>query len=982
MPNNVSKNNYQEQRQRSKAGARVFKSKKESEQEKLRRLEKQLAKASDLEDQLGALMSTNSKAQGDDNKPYRLRSHLCEVLSDVLISSPKLSLEKDCFQRLWRCCFYNPIRIWRQRVSREKRKRSPNLTTTQEGFKNFLSEAVTLYDFLILQYLSKLCPSSTQQDCSMTQQSKDTYTTYDRSQLEDTQYASQSTTAIIAEPAEQVEGVVHGLYKLYIFMGDLHRYAEAYNKAESNYLNASKLGPGLGNPYNQLAVVAFSKETYCVALYWYARSLLATHERFSTSSNNLERLFASNREFLREHGRNSGVPMVLSQASVASSHKGSGKNKNIKTNSSNNKNNSMLRAQKVAVSKSCLTHFVDLHYDLYLLKQQQSSKNTNLKVLDSNYHDQSRKNIRNVTASLKSLVQASGFSDSLLCKIVVINSFSLERAIDCPDTDALGGTVENLPLELGKELFYSLGLVLAEHTEGLLAKSLEKASMNKVAPSVRCLLPLEMMLDFCNLRLIQNGEKLHDDQKPAEIEFWKRVSQVANQVRNVLKGYQVVHGGTKDDSKGRIIGGSSTPHWTRIKEYQLLKGYRPFSIVNEEYLSNEDGLLDAIEAVDVLELTAPSQSQDTCAASTLSTSGGGGGGAQENVARLFRMIEVCDELASANSLAPLTSENGTYNYQQKNSSSSPGESLGDSDNNHINQEEIESQEENCGFVGDDDDDEAGDLIISTENRKETPTNGAPPQTMNRDGITIAPLSSTDVIEKPKPPLQPVEEPENGDDVVMAVVEEEKSSNPVIPSMLKPPPGFGVAPTQPAPNYSETTVNDKHMTAMTTNPTTNVTGFAYPPVASHGLDALDKVMQANATAATSSFLYQMPQQQQRSVEPVPSLMERSLYQNSPYPLETGRSNLPTSVEESTLIFGDMRTANPFAMEMPPSSFSVSSNNTRMTRNIHHGNPVSSIIPDFAAEVTNAPDDTKWLNSNLLNSLFMEDTSKTSNPWASK
>eukprot|EP00536_Pseudo-nitzschia_multiseries_P012012 jgi/Psemu1/290022/fgenesh1_pg.438_\ len=396
-----------------------------------------------------------------------------------------LSLEKDCFQRLWRGCFYNPIRVWRQQVSREKRKRSPRLASTKEGFQHFLSEAVILYEYLILQYLSMLCPPpNTQQrdadeetdattgdadNITVTQQSRDTTgtTVCDRSQLEDTQYASQSTAATTTATAtttttKPTEGVVQGLYKLYIFMGDLHRYAEAYNKAERNYANASKLGPGLGNPYNQLAVVAFSRETYCVALYW-------------------------------------------------------------------------------------------------------------------------------------SLVQASGFGDSLLCKIVVINSFTLERASD-------GGGV----------------------------------------------------------------------------------AKVANLARDVVKAYNIriiaQDGATSTSTSGAI------PHWAQIKEYQILKGYRPFSIVNEEYgyaSNNKDGFVTATEAVNVLELSTTTQtqtqtqqlSQDTGGATA--TSSNNNNNNNESRARLLRMVEICDQLASSSSGAPLTvtveNKKEVYNYYN---ATAPPPSLG------------------------------------------------------------------------------------------------------------------------------------------------------------------------------------------------------------------------------------------------------------------------------------------------------------------
>jgi len=965
MPKSGYSSNNQQQRQRSKAGAVVLKSKKEAEQDKLRRVDKQLAKAADLEAQLGALLS-NGKTSSDENKAYKLRSHLCEVLSDVLISNPRVSLEKDCFQRLWRGCFYNPIRIWRQQVSREKRKRSPKLATTQEGFKHFLAEAVTLYEYLILQYLSILCPSSTQQDANMTQQSKDTCTTsttmYDRSQLEDTQYASQSTSATATTAvASPTEGAVHGLYKLYIFMGDLHRYAEAYNKAEANYLNASKLGPGLGNPYNQLAVVAFSKETFCVALYWYARSILATHERFSTSSNNLERLFSSNREFLLEHGRDSGTPKVLPPPAPAS--KSGGKN------SKNKNNNSMQREMKVAASRSCLTHFVDLHYDLYLLKQREekisSATNADTKMETDVDDGQVRQKIEDVMASLKSLVQASGFSDSLLCKIVVINSFSMQRGSD----DA---AAHNTSMELAEELCHSMGLVLVEHTEGLLTKALEKAGPKKAAPSVRCLLPLEMMLEFCNLRFVQKDENENADPAPTELEFWKGVSRVANLVRNVVKAYNIARLANDD---------GATHHWAQIKEYQLLKGYRPFSTMNEEYLSNKDGFLNITDAVDVLELTGPTQSQDTGAVSNISNAG-----PQESKARLLQMLDICDQLASPSSGAPMVLANEAYSYHETNSSPPIDDEMTGKDD-----VEMESQEGGHAFGDNDSEDEAGDVILYNDHNTmpESDNSHASSESVKHAVDPSAPLASPSAEEKLKSPVNSVEPVS---DVIMAVAEE-KTPTPIVPAMIKPPPGFGGSPTAPTVlsnqttsvgTYGEHLMNDNRLSATTSNPATSPPGLPLPSPTGRGIhDQFTPGM--TTTGDSSSLLFQMPQQQQPqpSILPMPGLTTNISHHDAFYPLQNGRSNLPTSLEESVRIFGDIQTANPFVMQSSPMTFPMS--NTTKNPIVFNGqneNTVPSIIPNFLSENTSSVDDTKWLNSNLLNGLWMDETSKTNNPWASK
>jgi len=572
--------------QRQRPGAKVIKSPKDAEKGKKHKLVKLLAGAADLERQLGNITATN-----DDNKPSKLRSHLCEVLTEILLANPTFASENHCFQRLWRGCFYKPISIWRQQVSREKRKRSPNLATSQEGFKFFLSEAIKLYDCLVKMYLEKLCPASTQ---TQTQLSQDSSVTFESSQvIEDSLMMngsdeSDSLSSSVNGDSKSLEDVVPGLYKLYIFLGDLHRYAEAYNKAEISYMNASKLGPGLGNPYNQLAVVAFSKEAYCVSLYWYTRSLLATHEKFSTSSSNLERLFTTNRDFLLEHGRDS-TPTMFSLNNDANNDS----RNNNKSSFNNSSSSSMVRAKKACCSKSCLTHFVDLHYDLYQHQKQEKD------LQDDEKEEKLKKKMKNVIASLKSLVQASGFSDSLLCKILVINIFSLERA----KTEKSSSS--SISERLSKELLYSVGLVLAGHIEGNLMKALVKASPNKPVPSIRYLLPLEMILEFIKIGIDADNKEGHNLKtniaaSNTEDKFWKYVLVLGNLVQETVKKYKIEEHVLHDPLSTTL----SRKFCSQIKEYQLLKGYRPFSTVNEEYMSNsKDGFVEPLEAVEVLELS-------------------------------------------------------------------------------------------------------------------------------------------------------------------------------------------------------------------------------------------------------------------------------------------------------------------------------------------------------------------------------------------
>jgi len=213
--------------QRQRPGAKLV----PSHEEKVRDL---LQRAKTLESEL----STAGKS--DEEKAAQLRSHLCEVISDLIITDPAVSREYDLPTTLWRSCFYFPICSFRKEMSKMKRKKGPTSSTRafENQFKKFLSEALALYDYLSIQYQSKLIPGHTQVDSQ-----------------EDAQVPTES---------ESTAGVVEGLYRLFIYTGDLHRYAESFDKATACYQNASKLSPGNGNPYNQLAVVS----QVCVGIFW------------------------------------------------------------------------------------------------------------------------------------------------------------------------------------------------------------------------------------------------------------------------------------------------------------------------------------------------------------------------------------------------------------------------------------------------------------------------------------------------------------------------------------------------------------------------------------------------------------------------------------------------------------------------------------------------------------------------------------------
>ena len=218
------------------------------------------------------------------------------------------------------------------------------------------------------------------------------------------------------------------------------------------------------------------------ALYWYCRSLLATHSSFETSSNNLERLFTSNRQYLHEHSR--GEPPIF----IA------------------DKKNPLSSAQKQATTKSCLSHFVDFQYD----------------VLQQGRESDMRAKLSAIFKSLESLLEASAFSDQLLFKLVIINAYSMEKA----------ATVERRQILV--EFMLLLGQAFADRLTVTFEEILLKPNDARQLRSIRLLLPLLIIVDL----MARQGDIAHEDEG---IHFWEKVSIVGTLIRRYLSRIDTIN---------------------------------------------------------------------------------------------------------------------------------------------------------------------------------------------------------------------------------------------------------------------------------------------------------------------------------------------------------------------------------------------------------------------------------------------------------
>lgn len=406
-------------------------------------------------------------------KKAALRAKLCEMYSDMLLHDPQYASRKDCLNRLWRNCFYGHISELRKRLSAEQKRKGSKVIDLTNNFNAFLTDAIQLYVYLVREYIGKLT----------------TDLTYSQSSLSENNQLSQDSE-IPPLPTMSSLGVVNNLFRMYIHMGDLYRYSQNNDAADKSYLKASKLAPGKGNPYNQMAVVAAMQDTAaplsCVAFYYYARSLLAVDDPFETSRENLLRLLEHNRVWLAQNPDHVVPNATLSQKVTLA----------------------LPRVKPTTASKCFLAQFVDLHFALIDKKDLPE-----LELIQR---------FSKLLETFQELTALSVFGDLLLMKMIAINAFSVTFGKMC----------------LAKTFTLRFGTIIGARLEVTLSKAME--SQTTKDPSSRLLSPFMLLADYC-LAFSWIMEDVSDlvatEAQEAENAFWTQVSSVANTVARLLTDY-------------------------------------------------------------------------------------------------------------------------------------------------------------------------------------------------------------------------------------------------------------------------------------------------------------------------------------------------------------------------------------------------------------------------------------------------------------
>ena len=585
-------------------------------------------RSADLEQRLLSRPATGSASGSDPTKNTNarnadaLRVQVCELLADALLLDPSWAVRRKVPDRLWRTCFYGQISQLRAKIAKEHHRRrqkkdhhtsrNPSSAATtiaalEQHLVVFLGEAITLYDYLCQRLWDRL-----RDDCHATSNNNN------NNNDDAPTLSSQSSTTATAAAA-----TVECLHRLSVCLGDLHRYSSSSSSgsntsvksAEAAYRLAARLGPGHGHPANQLGVMCGAQvvaaasssnvsapNPSALALYWYARALLATHEPFETAPINLGRLFQANDDWLR--------------AIAASCSAGQGSS-----------------PPPPPAATRFLAHYVQLHGLLFRLLHRRRDETDRPPVNDANEDADSigefERLLGPVLDSFQTLLQQSALGDGLLVKLVCIQAFSecfdpskhggRERRREAPDTPlpavvVLGGggatgaaakaTAVPPPTthanRLARIVTLSLGCRLADRVLTVWQQRSGAGggggtSAPSPAPSARLLLPLALLTEYAGNPVREWDSGNGDNNDPSTTvrcttlaqAFWDKVANIFNVVEPPHQ--EVGESNPLPTGKARQA----------LPEYAELRGFLPFQAFLPDDDESTDGFASPTDALEV-----------------------------------------------------------------------------------------------------------------------------------------------------------------------------------------------------------------------------------------------------------------------------------------------------------------------------------------------------------------------------------------------
>ncbi|GKY90794.1 hypothetical protein MPSEU_000052200 [Mayamaea pseudoterrestris] len=553
-------------------------------------LEEQLHKASKQQQETNA---KHSSSNSSNSNMKQIRFSLCEVLSHLILLSPALAATERLPDRLWSSCFYDSCKSGTLTLAKRQREQQQQAsaagsnsksTTTitpewEASWKTFMEQSIGLYDYLVDAMQAKLADGY---QGRVTNQQRDngdddySVTSSQETIDEDDMDKENGSTSQTNAATTSTTGIVSCLTRLYIHLGDLHRYSNDYSKAQTCYTQSAMLAPGHGNAFNQLAVLTHQQSPhYLVALCYYFRALAATSDSFTPALGNLQRLYKDNKRVLNGLMQQEQEEQVELEQQANNSHDDDNSKLQILTKPASQ--------AKSTLSKRFLTELVDL----------QCKISNSACTIDEDC-------VNRLVDLFTNLLQQAVIGEGLLIKIVCIlaqgEHFAMSR-----QSAATNGSDNILPV--AKSATLKLASALAERILMGLKKQVEQQMyvQKKAAPvslsSVKLLLPLMLLTEYLyqaqrqpQRTVARHGggeDTVHVKMAQTSEDFWSKTIDIINLLQELARMM---------DLNLEVAGKVKS---SEFKQYQSLRGFGPF----QGFLGKlNDGYISDGEAMDVLRL--------------------------------------------------------------------------------------------------------------------------------------------------------------------------------------------------------------------------------------------------------------------------------------------------------------------------------------------------------------------------------------------
>ncbi|KAK2159240.1 hypothetical protein LSH36_156g11043 [Paralvinella palmiformis] len=216
------------------------------------------------------------------NEAWVSRQNLQDLYQKLLVLDLEYALDKKVEQDLWNHAFKNQINTLQTQA---KDKQNPKRPEIVASLNLFLETASGFY----IQLLEELC-SAFKLDLPCRRKSANIGILKEYGPVaEKVKVPKQSSCLYICQHC-----LVH--------LGDIARYREQSDQAQTYYRHAASLVPYNGQPYNQLAILEAAKGNKLSTVVYYIRSIAVKHP-FPVACTNLEKLYAKITRDVPDHSR-------------------------------------------------------------------------------------------------------------------------------------------------------------------------------------------------------------------------------------------------------------------------------------------------------------------------------------------------------------------------------------------------------------------------------------------------------------------------------------------------------------------------------------------------------------------------------------------------------------------------------------------------------------------------------------------------------